>query len=64
LDTWEQLQARLLHLAALAEHLPAAATTQIGAWLYGEIAREAGKVADSAREYLAACGESGEGESR
>lgn len=62
MDTWERLQARLLHLAALAEHLPMAATTQIGVWLYAEIAREAGRVAEIAREYLAAYGDSGEGE--
>ncbi|MGH4026124.1 MAG: hypothetical protein ACRDRV_16230 [Pseudonocardiaceae bacterium] len=56
METWEQLQARLYHLGYLGEELPRiAATPGVSAWLYRQIAHEAGQVARIADEYLAEC---------
>ncbi|MGH4025176.1 MAG: hypothetical protein ACRDRV_11415 [Pseudonocardiaceae bacterium] len=56
METWEQLQARLYHLGYLGEELPRiTATPGISAWLYRQIAYEAGQVARIAADYLAEC---------
>jgi hypothetical protein len=53
IETWEQLQARLLHLGWLAEELPAFVARPSGAWLYRQIVRECQVVARIATEYIA-----------
>lgn len=53
LAPWEELHARLVHLAALAELLPEFVATASGAWLFREIAGEAETVARIADAYIA-----------
>ncbi|MEU6154711.1 hypothetical protein ABZ816_32445 [Actinosynnema sp. NPDC047251] len=53
MDTVYQLQARIFHLAYLAEELPEAAQQDVGSWIYRQIAREALAVMSSVTEYIA-----------
>jgi hypothetical protein len=53
-DTLEQLQARLFHLAYLAEELPAVTQDRDGGWIYRQIAREAMTVVKEATDYAVA----------
>lgn len=54
IDTWEELQARLFHLGWLGEELPGfVAASARSAWLYRQIALEAGRVAALAADYVA-----------
>jgi hypothetical protein len=56
LETWEGLQARLVHLGYLGEELAEAVTgPAASAWLYRVIAAEAGEVAWIAGTYIAEC---------
>lgn len=52
-ETWESLQARLVHLGWLAEELPRFVARPSGAWLYRQIVRECQVVAGIAAEYIA-----------
>jgi hypothetical protein len=54
-DTWENLQARVFHLAWLAEELPAFVATPSGGWLFRAMQREAESIAASAADYVAEC---------
>jgi hypothetical protein len=54
-DTWENLQARVFHLAWLAEELPAFVTSPSGGWLFRAMQREAELIAASAAAYVAEC---------
>jgi hypothetical protein len=58
-ETWENLQARLLHLGWLAEELPAFVARPSGAWLFRQIVRECQTVAAIAAEYIAECERAG-----
>lgn len=55
METWENLQARVFHLAWLAEELPAFVATPSGGWLFQQMMREASAIADTAADYLAEC---------
>lgn len=56
LETWQRLQARLFHLGYLGEELPRVVSQPgLSAWLYRQIAAEAGEVARIAGEYIAEC---------
>jgi hypothetical protein len=56
LETWEGLQARLLHLGYLGEELAEVVSgPATSAWLYRVIAAEAGEVARIAGTYIAEC---------
>lgn len=52
METPEQMQNRLFHLAWLAEELPAVAAQRDGGWIYRQIAREAAAVLAVATEYV------------
>ncbi|GAA3033568.1 hypothetical protein [Actinokineospora globicatena] len=51
MERWEDLQCRLFHLGYLGEELEYFAGTSHGAWLYRQIAQEAARAAEVAREY-------------
>jgi hypothetical protein len=58
-ETWENLQARLLHLGWLGEELPAFVARSSGAWLFRQILSECQTVAAIAAEYVAECERAG-----
>lgn len=54
METWQSVQARLFHLGYLGEELAgmAASSPATSAWLYRQIATEAGQVARLAQDYI------------
>lgn len=52
METPEQMQNRLFHLAWLGEELPTVAAQRDGGWIYRQIAREAAAVLATATEYV------------
>lgn len=59
METWENLQARLVHLGWLGEELPAFVARPSGAWLFRQIVRECQAVAAIAAEFVAECERAG-----
>ena len=59
MDTWEDLQARLFHLAWLGEELAECVTQPMGAWLFRQISRECDQVAAIAADWVAECERAG-----
>lgn len=52
METPEQMQNRLFHLAWLGEELPTVAAQRDGGWIYRQIAREAAALLTVATEYV------------